>query len=104
MTSTRLLWSPRAREDLLDLYVVIGLGNPAAAENFYAAIEAKVEILADYPRLGPRKPEIGPSTRILVEAVCLVLYETFPDTNEGAIDRVEIIRIVDGRRDLTQPF
>ena len=31
----RLVWSPEARRDLLDIYIVIGLENPAAAERLY---------------------------------------------------------------------
>jgi toxin ParE1/3/4 len=31
-----------------------------------------------------RRPEIAPSTRMLVEGVYLILYETHPDTDEGA--------------------
>jgi plasmid stabilization system protein ParE len=27
-----LLWTPQAREELLDIYVTIGLDNPSAAE------------------------------------------------------------------------
>ena len=43
----------------LDIYVTIGLDNPSAAERVYQAIEAKAELLASHPRLGPRRPEIG---------------------------------------------
>ena len=34
-----LLWTPQAREDLLEIYVTIGLDNPSAAERVYSAIE-----------------------------------------------------------------
>jgi hypothetical protein len=34
----------------------------------------------------------------------LVLYATRPDTDEGPVDAVEIVRVVDGRRDLTILF
>jgi toxin ParE1/3/4 len=34
----------------------------------------------------------------------LLLYETHPDTDEGPIEAVEIVSIVDGRRDLTELF
>jgi plasmid stabilization system protein ParE len=33
-----------------------------------------------------------------------ILFETHPDTDEGPVDEVEIIRVVDGRRDLTRLF
>jgi toxin ParE1/3/4 len=99
-----LIWSPLARKDLLDIYILIGLENPAAAERLYTTIEAKAVAIADYPRLGRRRPDIRPATRMLVEGPYIILFETHPDTDEGPIDRVEIIRVVDGRRDLTNLF
>ena len=102
--SVELVWSPQAREDLLDIYVYIGMDNPDAAERLYTAIETTADHLAQLPRLGTRRPAIFASARILIEGPYLILYETYPDTDEGAIERVEIVRVVDGRRDLTRPF
>jgi toxin ParE1/3/4 len=95
-----LVWTPQAREDLIEIYIYIGLDNPSAAERIFDALEARVKLLADNPRLGARRPEIRPSTRMLVEGEYLVLYETHPDSDEDGIDAVEIVRIVDGRRNL----
>ena len=100
----KLVWSPRAREDLLEIYIAIGLDNPDAAERLYTAMESKAELLGRHPRLGVRRPEIHGSARILIEGTYLILYETHPDTDEGPIETVEIVRVVDGRRDLTSPF
>jgi toxin ParE1/3/4 len=61
-------------------------------------------VLAQYPRLGPRRPDIGPYTRILIEGAYFLLYETHPNTDEGPINAIEVVRVVDSRRDLTQPF
>lgn len=96
----KLVWTPQAREDLLDIYCTIGLDNFAAAERVFTTIEARAQSLKDYPRLGPRRPDIRPTTRVLVEKPYLILYETHPDTDEGRISSVEIVRIVDGRSDL----
>ena len=95
-----LVWTSQAREDLIEIYIYIGLDNPAAAERIYDAVVAKAELLVTYPRLGVRRPEIRRSTRMLVEGPYLILYETHPDRDEGVIDEVEIVRVVDGRRDL----
>lgn len=51
--------------------------------------------------MGGKRPDISPSTRILIEGPYLVLYETHPDHDEGPLDSVEIVRIVDGRRNLS---
>jgi len=89
---------------LLQIYVFIALDNPSAAEHLYDAVEAKVDALAAYPRLGPRRRDIRHATRVLVEGAYLILYETHPNTDDGPINEVEIVRVVDGRRDLTSLF
>ena len=95
-----VLWTPQARVDILDIYLTIGLDNPGAAERFYFAMEARTKRLASQPRIGPRRPEIRPQARVLVERPYLILYETHPDTDDGPITEVEIVRILHGRRDL----
>lgn len=99
-----LLWTPQAREDLIEIYTYIALDKPSAAERIFNAIEAKVGLLREDPRLGARRPEIRPSTRILIEGPYLILYETHPDREESRIADVEIVRIIDGRRDLKNLF
>lgn len=99
-----LLWSPQAREDLLEIYVAIGVDNLDAAERLYTSMESKGNLLVSHPRLGVRRPEIQRSARILMEGSYLILYETHPDTDDGPIESVEIVRVVDGRRDLSRPF
>lgn len=101
---TEILWSPQALEDLMDVYVTIGLDNPEAAERVYSAIENRIGLLAEFPRLGPRRPEIAPTARLLVEGSYVVLYELHPDTAGASIDSVEIVRVVDGRRELSLLF
>ena len=95
-----VVWTPQAREDLIDIYTYIGLDNPSAAERVFDSVQSRAELLAEYPRLGLRRPDIRPSTRLLVQGPYLILYETHPDSDAGDIHAVEIVRIVDGRRDL----
>jgi toxin ParE1/3/4 len=95
-----LVWHPQALADVREIYVQIGLEQPQAAERFFDAFERKARLLTDQPRLGVRRPEIRPSARMLVEAPFLMLYETVPDTNDGPIETVRIVRVIDGRRDL----
>lgn len=95
-----LLWTPQAREDLIEIYTYIGLDNPSAAERIFDAIQSKTEMLIEYPRLGVRRSDIRRSTRMLIEGPYLILHQTHPDTDEGLIDQVEIVRIIDGRRNL----
>jgi len=101
---TELAWSNQARTDLLDIYVLIGIEQPAAAERYFDRIEAKARGLQSQPRMGVRRSDIRPSMRMLVEAPYLILYRTEPDSDEGPIGVVEIIRVIDGRRDLAGLF
>jgi toxin ParE1/3/4 len=101
---TQIVISPAAERDLQDIWLTIAADNPPAATRVVRAIGTKIDRLADYPRLGPRRPDIRTTTRILVEGPYLVLYETHPDTDEGQVNEVAIVRVVDGRRDLTSLF
>ena len=102
--AARVVWSPAARADLIDIYLTIGGESLRAADRYYDRLEARAMQLADQPRMGVRRPDIRPSTRMLVEAPFLLLYETIPDTDDGFVECVEIVRVVDGRRDLGHLF
>lgn len=41
MTKPKLYWSPKAEEDLLNIYVAIGLENITAADRIYDRIKSK---------------------------------------------------------------
>ena len=102
--SADLVWTRLARKDLIEIYTYIGSDNLVAAERIFDALESRVASLAEFPRLGARRTEIRPSTRMLVEGPYLILYETHPDSDSGSIDEVEIVRIIDGRRNLKSLF
>lgn len=86
------------------IYLAIGREQPEAAERYFRRLREKAERLRDHPRIGKRHPEISRSARMLVEAPYVILYETVPDSDEGDIHTVEIVRVVDGRRDLVALF
>jgi toxin ParE1/3/4 len=101
---TPVVRSPAAERDLQDIWLTIAADNPSAATRLVRAIGAKINRLADHPRMGARRPDIRLGMRMLVEGPYLILYATHPDTDEGPVDAVEIVRVVDGRRDLTRLF
>lgn len=59
-----LIWAPLAEEDLLKIYTTIAADNVDAAERLYSAIQQRIEMLIEYPRMGVRRPEIAPSARL----------------------------------------
>lgn len=63
-----LVWTPQAREDLIEIYTYIGLDNPSAAERIFDTIQSKAELLIEYPRIGVRRPDLRSSARILIQA------------------------------------
>lgn len=93
-------WSKQAREDLLQIYLAIGHDNIAAAERVYDRLDELAAMLKQQPRMGPRRKDIRPKVRMLVERPYLILYEWTPDTDQGPVDLIEIVRVVDGRRNL----
>jgi plasmid stabilization system protein ParE len=63
---TELVWSNQARTDLLEIYVMIGLEQPTAAERYFDRFEAMAELLRSQPRMGVRRSDIRLSMRMLV--------------------------------------
>jgi toxin ParE1/3/4 len=101
---TRVVVTNRADDDLGRIWREIAIENEPAADRILSAIGDKFDLLARHPRIGPRRPDIHRSARMLVHGNYLILYETHPDVDEGPIERVEVVTIVDGRRDLSEWF
>lgn len=54
---TSIVWSERARSDLIGILDYIAMDSSDAARIFIASLMQKVEALADLPRLGRVVPE-----------------------------------------------
>lgn len=89
----KLRYIPAARRDLLELWVSIASENPKAADRVIDRIEAACAHLRDHPMLGPARPKIGAGARVLIIERWLALYKVEPGG-------VQIVRVVDGARDL----
>lgn len=98
--AAELLWSPQADTDLVEIHAFIALDSPEAADRIVDRLASAAELLRTHPRLCPRRPDIRASVRVFSQPPYLLVYETLPDTDEGPIERVNIIRVIDGRRDL----
>jgi toxin ParE1/3/4 len=92
----RIRYTRRAREDLLDIWLYIASrGSEVAADRILDRIEQACERLRHHPKRAQERPEIAEGARALVIARWLALYRV---TEDGA----QIVRIIDGARDLTQ--
>ena len=87
--------APRAEAELRAIWLAIARENPPAADRVLLAIDEKISRLKEYPDLGVRRNDISQGARILIEGNYLLLYEHRKDQ-----DVVDIISIIDGRREL----
>lgn len=99
-----LVWTPKAEEDLIEIHAFIALDRPMAADRVIDRLVSAADPLRRFPRLCERRSEIRPALRILTERPYVLLYETIPDEDEGPVLRVEIVRVLDGRRELPTLF
>lgn len=89
--------SRRALEELRDIWRYIAEDSPDAADRVLMRIDQKLDVLRDFPKMGAKRDDIAPGVRMLIEGNYLLLYEY--RANEGI---VELVSVVDGRRDLTE--
>ena len=86
--------SPRAAEDLIELWTHIAVEDPAAADRMLDLIEAKLARLAVNPRLGPARADIAEGFRLFPVRRYVILYRAIPDG-------IEVVRVVHGMRHLS---
>jgi len=80
----------------LDIWLYVApRSSEAVADQIYDRLEERCQLLTEHPQLGPARPEIAEDARALVIERWLALYRLIDD---GA----QVVRIVDGSRDLTQ--
>ena len=89
----RIVRSPRARDDLIEIWSHIAADNPPAADRMLDTIDAKLRLLAATPRLGPARPDIAEGLRLFPIRRYVVLYRELPDG-------IEVVRIAHGMRRL----
>ena len=97
MADIRIVRSPAAETDLIEIWLNIAKDNPLAADRFLDAIAERILQLATFPESGPSRPDIGTEVRALTIGNYLVLYRL-------AEQRIEIVRIVHGARDVSALF
>ncbi|ESX04204.1 plasmid stabilization protein [Mesorhizobium sp. LSJC268A00] len=90
MASYRL--TPRASQDLRDIWHTIAADNEKAADRLLMRIFERLELAAQHPKMGSARPELSATARVLVEGRYIIIYEPQPD---GVI----AVAIVHGMRD-----
>lgn len=70
--------TPRAEEDLRDIWRRIAPENEAAADALLLRIFDRLELAAEQPQMGVARPELSGTARILIEGNYIVIYEPAP--------------------------
>lgn len=86
-----------AHLDLVEIALRIAEDNPIAADRWIEQIEARCQALAQMPELGRKRPELAPELRSLAFGNFVIFYRP-------SADGIEVIRVLDGRRDLPPLF
>lgn len=85
---------PQARLDLQDIWLAISEDSVRAADAVLDSLEHVMNLLAEYPELGPEREELGIGLRYYPTGSYLVFY-TVSDSF------IEIRRIMHGAREIT---
>jgi plasmid stabilization system protein ParE len=91
MKPVEIAW--RAERDFLEITRYIGRDGLEVAERFGDRIDSILDALAENPKLGRVRNDLGRHLRSIPEGNYLIFYR------ERA-DRITILRILHGRRDL----
>jgi toxin ParE1/3/4 len=96
----RVKFTRQAEDDLIALISFIAYDSPERARVFLARIEERCRILALWPKSGRPRPEIAGELRSFPVSPLVVFYRVVPPESGD----VEIVRVIDGRRDLGTVF
>src|SRR4051812_27813941 len=97
--SRSVIWSSEARADLSDIWSYYAeVAGRQTADNVIRAIGQACLLLEDHPYGGRARDEIRPGLRSVVARPHVVFYRVTMD------ESAEIVRVLDGRRDLDEIF
>ena len=91
---TKPVYTPAARQDLSDILAFIARDKPRAAVEWVDKIEAKCLLIAGQPTMGELQPKLGVGVRSNFVGRYVIFHR---QTN----DRVEILRVISGDRNIT---
>jgi toxin ParE1/3/4 len=89
--------SPRASEDLLDIWSYIADDSEANADGFIDKIYETMELLARQPGLGRQRDDLAPGIQSFPVSRYIVFYRVVTGS-------IEIVRVLHGARDIGNIF
>jgi len=94
---TQLRISPRAREDLLEIWSYIAEDSEENADGFIDKIHETMELLAGQPGLGRHRDELAPGIQSFPVGRYIIFYRVLSNA-------IEIVRVLHGARDIENIF
>lgn len=91
---SRVVRSPAARQDLVEVWTYVAGVDPAAADRLLDRLLAKLEMLAGSPGVGSPRPELAVNLRSVSVRPYLLFYRPI-------VDGIELVRVLHGARDLS---
>lgn len=93
----RIIQSPEAQEDLIEIWLYISQNNQAAADQLINAVNEKLILLSESPQMGQLREELRTSLRSFPVGKYRLFYYPIP----GGI---ELVRVIHGARDIENLF
>lgn len=93
MNRLELILSDQAREDLTEIWLYIAAASAANADRFLDLLFEKCHALCDHPEMGRPRDELLPGIRSFPVYRYVIFYRIDND-------RIEIVRILSGYRDV----
>lgn len=93
-----VIWSSEARSDLTEIWNYYAtVAGPHTANTIVREIGESCRLLKDHPLAGRARSEVRPGLRSIVASPYVIFYRVVDDI-------AEIVRVLDGRRDLDEIF
>jgi toxin ParE1/3/4 len=93
----KFIKSSRAELDLLDIWASLAKYDVRAADRTLDFIGRRVEVIRRFPRGGEACPDYGANMRWYFAGYYVIFYRPYEDG-------IEVVRVIDGRRDLPRVF
>ena len=94
---SRILRRPRAEADIIEIGLYIAEDDLEASERFLDLLERKLRLLASAPAIGRLRPELLPKLRSFPVGEYVVFYRPIRDG-------IEVVRVLNGARDIAPLF
>lgn len=94
---SKVLKTPQAEEDLVEVWLYIVQDNPRAADRFLTLVDKKCRTLARSPKMGRHRDELAPDLRSFPLGDYVIFYRPIESG-------IEVIRVLSGYRDVPELF